>query len=414
MLAGIILITGVICCFLAMARFTAAYVRRGPRDDWQKKFLQQKEKVDLITEQVHKNARELALHRKGWKGWRPLRVFRIIQETSDCTSFYLQDPDDQPLPPFFPGQYITVGLTNSDGRMLSRCYSLSDAPDWRAYRITVKRVPSGKVSNLLHDTVQVGQTLQVRAPSGNFFPVANPEVPLVLIAAGIGITPMASIARHAQKHHPDRIIQLFYQVRDLANAPLLREMAKWAATNKNVRLYLYLSKPGNNPPRWITGFGRLTVNEVLRVCGGPVGQFMLCGPSPMLATIQNGLADGGVPESMITVEAFEAIQKAKEAEDRTAGGSDESTSSGIAQTVRFEKSGKDATCYHGVPTILEAAEAAGIDLDSGCRSGDCGACVIRLLKGRVQYANKPGFGPLEKDQALACVAQPSEAVVVDA
>ena len=413
MITNIILIIGVTLCFLAVARATAIGVRtyratRSTQEDRYERTL----KVSQIADKIVRESDSLILERRGWRGWKPMTVFRIVKETEDCTSFYLKDADDQPLPPFFPGQYITVGIEDGEGKTLSRCYSLSDAPDWRYYRITVKRVPNGKVSNLLHQRIQCGATLQVRAPAGKFVPVNSVEVPLVLIAAGIGITPMVSVLQHTSKCQPSRSVHLFYQVRDLRNAPLLKEVAKWASMNPHVRLYLYVSQPGANPPPWIFGTGRLTAEEILRVYGSKDAQFMFCGPGPMLLSIQQGLISHGVKESMVTVEAFEAIQKLKEAEDASTIASQQSGAPCIP--IRFEKSKKNGVCDAKQQTLLEVGEALGVNLESGCRSGDCGACLVKLLKGKVRYANKPGFGPLEPNQALACVAIPSDAVVIDA
>lgn len=414
MVSSIILLFGAILCLLAIARFTVFYA--GP-DARSKVMLaaeqDQRAAIVAITDRLVKEADSLNISRRAWRGWRPMAVFRVERESSDCRSFYLKDSDDQPLPPFLPGQYITVGLKDANGRMLSRCYSLSEASDWRYFRITVKRVPGGKVSNLLHDTICPGAILQVRAPSGLFTPIAKNDVPLVLIAAGIGITPIAAIARHAEKCEPSRAIQLFYQVRDLTEAPLLREIARWAANNHHVRLYLYLSKPSAQVPEWVYGTGRLTAKEVLRVCGDKNAQFMFCGPGPMLEAMQQGLTENGVPESMITVEAFEAIQKVKEAEDKKPAGG--GTASGANEvSVRFAKSHKDGICDANNRFILEAAEAVDIEIESGCRSGQCGTCLVKILKGSVGYEQTPGFGPLEPGQALACVAVPENGVEIDA
>lgn len=412
MVSSIIVLIGAAVCLIAVTKITFSCGRIDKKSDSTRLALQERgEAVAAITERLIKGADALAVNRKAWRGWRTMTVFRVERETSDCTSFYLKDSEDQPLPPFLPGQYITVGLKDENGRVVSRCYSLSTAPDWRYYRITVKRVPGGKVSNLLHDQINVGASLQVRAPSGHFTPLANNDVPLVLIAAGIGITPMISIARHAEKCNPSRHIQLFFQVRDISEAPLLKEAAQWASENPHVRLYLYLSRPGSSVPKWVHGTGRLSAEEILRVCQETGCQFMFCGPGPMLESIQQGLVKHGVPESMVTVEAFESIQKIKAAED-SASTVGNSPAEGQPVAVRFTKSQKSGICDKVNPSILDAAEAIGVDIDSGCRSGQCGACMVKVLKGSVGYTQPPEYGPIEAGQALACVAKPENAVEI--
>lgn len=398
---------------MAVARVAAISVRglRATRTS-SRAALGQRYEISAITEKLLKESHTLVQNRRGWRGWRQLSVVRIVKETGDCASFYLKDPDNQPLPPFLPGQFITVGIKDSKGKLVSRCYSLSAAPDSRYYRITVKRVPGGKVSNFLHDQIKVGHELLVGAPAGNFVVTPGTTSPLVLIAAGIGITPIVSIIKFAEELQPDREIHVFYQVRDLENAPLLREIAKWASGHPSVRLYLYVSRPGEHVPSWVFGVGRLNAEEILRVYGSTKGQFMFCGPVPMLQSIKKGLLAGGVDSAGITVEAFEAIQKSKRAEDANANTGVGDSASNVK--VRFAKSCKDGASDAINSTLLEVGEAVGVELESGCRGGDCGACIVKLIKGSVRYASKPSFGPLEADEALACVAIPVDPVVVDA
>lgn len=147
-----------------------------------------------------------------WIGWREFRVARREFEDAARTqcSFYLEPVDGAPLPPFKPGQFLTFSIdlpatgSGTAARTITRCYSLSDRPDPARYRITVKRVPApaeppeaepGLSSNHFHDRVQVGDVLRVKAPAGHFFIDPDPALPAVLVAGGIGITPMMSMLR---------------------------------------------------------------------------------------------------------------------------------------------------------------------------------------------------------------------------
>lgn len=420
MFAGIILTIGILLCLIASAQLVsvcgqASYAVRQSR----RQAIRGELVAEAISEQYSSKAAKLVVERKAWKGWRPMIVAKVVNETTDCKSFYLIDAESSPLPPFVPGQFIAVGLSNEDGTITSRCYSLSDAPDCRYLRITVKRVPTGSMSNRLHDTVRVGSTLLTRAPAGQFVPVEDPRVPLVLIAAGIGITPMVAIARHYQKLQPNRSVQVFYQVRDLEQAPLLHPLSKWAAEHPNARLYLYVSQSPGEKPNWVAGFGRVTIEEIMGRVDVAKSQFMICGPTSMLESIGNGLKLNGVDASRVTVEAFEAIRKAHEQSSSVGASSVEASSVEASEPsvneveICFEKSGKKGRCGGAVQTILDAAEASDVPADSGCRNGDCGACVVKLLKGKVSYPTKPSYGPLESSEALACVAVPDGPISVN-
>jgi ferredoxin-NADP reductase len=287
-------------------------------------------------------------------------------------------------------------------------------------RITVKRVPGGTVSNWLHDQVAAGDPLQVRAPAGLFVPDEDARVPLHLIAAGIGVTPMVSIARYYQQVQPDRNVQVFYQVRNLEQAPLLKPLSRWAAENQQARLYLYVSSELAIRPPWITAIGRLDAEAILQRCerdetGRPLGQFMICGPSAMLDALRSSLLAAGVHAEQIVIETFVAARQ-------TGGGNLAADTAGEpapkvggkGYEVSFAKSGCVGRSGELRPTLLEVAEEAGVPAESGCRNGDCGACVMKLLKGQVRYEHEPSFGPLADDEVLACVALPEGPITVDA
>ncbi len=106
---------------------------------------------------------------------RVLTVVRIEDESPDCRSFYFAAQDQTSLPPFFGGQYLLISLPDPElpGRALSRCYSLSDGANGSTYRITVKRVPGGKMSNLLHDSVRVGDRIRVQLRLAAFISATN-------------------------------------------------------------------------------------------------------------------------------------------------------------------------------------------------------------------------------------------------
>ena len=201
-----------------------------------------------------------------WPGWREFRVARREFEDPAHTqcSFHLEPVDGVPLPEFKPGQFLTFGLdVSSDGatRTLTRCYSLSDRPGAKAYRVTIKRVPApagrpelppGASSNHFHDRVHEGDVLRLKAPSGHFHIDSDPAVPAVLIAGGIGITPMMSMARWCLAEQPTRALHLFYGLRNGAEHAFKATLEALALEHPNFHLNVVYSQPGLPTSRGVT------------------------------------------------------------------------------------------------------------------------------------------------------------------
>ncbi|MBF0611044.1 MAG: hypothetical protein G8345_04760 [Magnetococcales bacterium] len=185
--------------------------------------------------------------------WTGLREFRVEKKeyedaAGSICSFYLVPTDGQPLPSFLPGQFLTFsfnlrGESQGEHKTTLRCYSLSDRPGLPYYRVSIKRMPPpGIVSNLFHDHIHEGLQLQVKAPSGHFFLNEN-QAPLVLVAGGIGITPMLSMINTRLATHTDQEIWLFYGVRN-GNELIMREhLQTLAARHPHFHLHLCFSQP---------------------------------------------------------------------------------------------------------------------------------------------------------------------------
>jgi ferredoxin len=229
---------------------------------------------------------------------------------------------------------------------------------------------------------------------------------------------MVAIARYYQRVQPDRFIQLFYQVRDLDNAPLLKPLAKWAAESLHARLHLYVSSQMVQCPSWVASLGRIDAEQILERCerdetGKPIGQFMICGPDAMQESIRCGLLAAGVPSSRIAVEGFATARRTQSAPTSELTPTGNAAPCNDGHSVLFAKSGKQGQTGQLAATVLEVAEEAGVPAESGCRNGDCGACLMKLLNGRVRYEQQPTFGPLADDEILACVALPDGPITLD-
>ncbi len=367
-----------------------------------------------------------------WSGWRDFRVVRREFEDVAQTqcSFHLQPVDGAPLKPFQPGQYLTFSLkvpgdvagvagAAVGDRTITRCYSLSDRPDPTGYRITIKRMPPpaaqpelppGVSSGHFHDRVHEGDVLQVKAPSGHFFIDPDASVPAVLIAGGIGITPMLSMLQWCVAEQPERRVHLYYGVRssgDHAFKPVLEALA---AAHPTFRLNVVYGSPGPDDVlgRDYQHAGHVDLALLRRTLPHGRHQFYVCGPPPMMQSLVPALREWGVQADDIHFEAFGP------ASVRPTGpvSNEPAVANSASLAVRFSRSGRTLTWDGQDANLLDFAERHGLAVDSGCRSGSCGTCQTALLSGVVAYADRPDHD-LPKGQCLLCVGKPQSALVLD-
>lgn len=371
----------------------------------------------------------------GWPGLRSLRVSRKVTEdaTKQICSFYLEPEDGKPLPAFFPGQFLTFRLETPqtqgpDGKagIVTRCYSLSDAPQAPAYRVSIKReapppdsdLPPGKSSNYFHDHVHIGSLLQVRAPSGHFY-LAPGSGPVVLIGGGIGLTPMMSMLNWCASAQPQREVWLFYGVRNGTELAMLADLQGLAAQHAKLQVHLCFSKPNTSDLQAPAGEAvhrhaeRVTVDLLRRVLPLRPFHYYLCGPTPMLTSLVPALEDWGVPEEHIHFEAFGPASVPRKNTPRKTSPDTQTSVGTAAVTVTFAKSGKQCQWLPGSPSLLAFAEDLGIRVDSGCRAGSCGSCQTTIQAGEVQYLQTPDADP-DTGTCLLCVCVPKTDLTLDA
>ena len=170
----------------------------------------------------------LAEHPAGapaWAGFRPLRVSKVVPESATVSSIYLTAPDESPLPAAQAGQYLTLRVTGAGQPPPVRSYSLSSAPGAGAYRISVKREPRGAASRYLNDTLRPGATLDVAAPRGDFTLGAGTG-PVLLISAGIGVTPVLAMLHQLAAARSTREVWWILGAREPREHPLAAEAAR--------------------------------------------------------------------------------------------------------------------------------------------------------------------------------------------
>ncbi|MEX0285930.1 MAG: pyridoxamine 5'-phosphate oxidase family protein [Paracoccaceae bacterium] len=235
---------------------------------------------------------------------RAMRVRDKVVEAEGITSFYLSPVDGGPLPPFQPGQHLPIALDiPTHDTKVRRTYSLS-GPVADAYRITVKREDAGVASRFLHDVVAVGDVIEAKPPAGDFL-IPDGDGPLVLISAGVGLTPMVAMLHHVVARG-DRPVWFLHGARDGRHHALREEVDRLISAGPNAKRRVYYSAPGDAD---VMGEdfdvqGRVSAADVLALEPGPEAQYVLCGPLGFISDLTSGLSDTGVPKSRVHFETF--------------------------------------------------------------------------------------------------------------
>ena len=339
--------------------------------------------------------------------WRPFRVVQMEDESATIRSLYLEPADGMGQAAPLAGQHLPLRLTLADGSELLRSYTLSLAPSDGRYRISVKK--QGRASSHLHG-LQQGDLIEARAPAGSFTADAALRRPAVLLAAGIGITPLLAMLRHiAHEGRRTRHLRptwLFQAARTLDERAFDTEIAELMKTS-NDRLHWIrtLSQPGPAMAgRDYDHEGHIDMALLKATLPWDDYDFYLCGPDAFMQAIYDGLRSLNVPDGRIHAEAF-----GPSALKRTHGGTAAKLAPPATQPVRilFADSAKEARWKPGAGNLLEVAEARGVQPAFGCRGGSCGDCRTRILEGRVTYASPPSFA-VPEGEALICCAVPAQ------
>ena len=360
-----------------------------------------------------------------WTGFKEFSVQRreFEDESRSICSFYLVPCDGNPLPSFRPGQFLTFRLAVGDPAAgepskVVRCYSLSDAPRPDHYRVSIKRVPApvdqpdappGVSSGFFHDHVQVGDRLMIRPPSGHFHLIEDEPLPIVLLAGGIGITPMLSILNSVLERGVGREVWLFYGVRNGSEHVMKEHLRTLADRHDNFHLYVCYSAPRENDVEGVDydHRGRVDLPLLRNTLKLARHQFYVCGPKPMMESLVPGLEEWGVDTGDIHYESFGPATLVKHEKPTQA------TAGSEPVNITFSRSGKHLTWDPAAGSLLEFAEDNGIDVDSGCRAGSCGSCQTALTAGAVEYGQQPD-ADIEPGHCLLCIAKPSCDLVLEA
>ena len=249
----------------------------------------------------------------GWEGFKEFTVHKKVPESDVITSFYLKPNDGKPLPNYLPGQYITVRVPTQDGSTTMRNYSLSCAPNGEYFRISVKKEtseqnPDGYVSTYLHGTVKEEDVLEVGPPCGEFFlnPNDKHERPLVLLAAGVGVTPIMSILEAALTHTPEREIICIHGCLNPQVQAFKETLDNLAAEHDNLKVHHRYSEGAGTADTSAdnVSVGFIDANFVESLMTDKHADYYFCGPKPFMVNIYQDLLKWGIPASQVHFEFF--------------------------------------------------------------------------------------------------------------
>jgi ferredoxin-NADP reductase len=364
---------------------------------------------------------ELELGRSGYRNFTVERIDRNENQSGSVSSFYLTPRDGKVLPFFQPGQFLTFRLRiPNQPKDVVRCYSLSDAYDPQRYRISVKKVPDGLVSGYLHEEINEGDILDVRKPSGKFFADLADPTPIVLIAGGVGVTPLLSMCNSIIEQQPEREIYFFFANQNGDEVVQREHLEALCQSRANFHLAFCYSLPTERDAALVgstvggsvlhrAGYMNLALLQEILPSGAQESYpFYICGPGPMMDAVEGSLATWKVPAENVHLEAFGA--KSVAAIKPAAVGAEAAASE---LQVCFKKSQKTVTWSSESGSLLELAEKNGIVLESGCCVGDCGTCQVPVRSGEVEYLRDPSENP-EAGSCLLCIAVPKTDLDLDA
>jgi ferredoxin-NADP reductase len=340
-------------------------------------------------------------------------VARIEAESRSIRSIYLEPTDGAGLPVFLAGQHLPLRFT-IDGEVHIRTYSLSSAPSDGFYRISVKR--EGLISSHLHEQIRVGDVLEARAPQGHFTVAPLEHRPLVLLAAGVGITPLLSMLREVVyqglRTRGIRPTLLLQSSRNLADQPFRKELDRLLETaGDSVRVLRLLSQPEAelregedfDLPGRIDG---TVLRNLLDAEDFDQLDFVLCGPGGFTQGLYDILRELDVRDAQIHAETFGPSTLKRQA-DPDAIVIEQPPAATTSVPVVFERSAKEARWQPDGGSLLELAESRGLRPEFSCRGGSCGTCKTRLVSGAVNYPQPPADIP-EAGHVLICCAVPAQ------
>lgn len=271
--------------------------------------------ADIFIDAERKLYEEAEGKEGGWAGYRTFILEKKVEESDVIESFYLKPKDGEKLASYTPGQYVTVKFNFPGGNVVTRNYSLSDAPNGEYYRISIKkerrpgenrRLPDGLVSCYLHDYYQPGMEIDLRAPMGNFTLNTNTKRPVVLLSGGVGLTPMISMLNTIARDYPQIETHFIHGAINRHTHAMREHVRNLAATHPNIHAHICYSEPDAEDlkEKHCDKAGFITAEWLEHILPHKDCDFYFCGPKPFMQMAYQILKEWDVPPSQIHYEFF--------------------------------------------------------------------------------------------------------------
>ena len=351
-----------------------------------------------------------------WTGFRSLQVINIHTESRDVFSVSLGSPDETPLPTWLPGQSITLRLrSGEDHAPLIRTYSLSNRPGSETFRISVKQEPHGLAGEYLRGHVRIGDSLDVAAPRGTFF-LTEGDGPVLLLSAGVGVTPVLSMLHALVQAQSPREVWWLHGARSGSEHSFAEEARTLLQGLAHSHSQIAYSRPAaidRQGPDYVTQ-GRLSAELIKDLKLPRDADAYLCGPVSFMAELRTGLGSYGLDPARVHIETFGAEGALTPGIAALSAGPPHLPAGppGQGPAVSFARSGIAANWGSQYGSLLEFAEACNVPTRWSCRTGVCHTCETALLSGGIRYDPEPLEQPADGN-VLICSAKPTEGIVVD-
>jgi nitric oxide dioxygenase len=263
--------------------------------------------ANLLMEREADIRESLEAQEGGWNGWRSFIVAEKNRESSVITTFILKPADGGRVVRHKPGQYLTFRLALPDGSVVKRNYSISCSPNDEHYRISVKRESNGAGgSRFLHDIAQIGHRIDATPPTGDFYLPEEPTRPVILLSAGVGLTPMVSMIEAIGTDYPDVQAHYVHAALNSSTHAMDRHVRSIAKDHGRISVATFYSEPAPTDAAGLTHDydGFISVDWLKHNTPFAVGDFYLCGPKPFLKSLVKGLWLAGVEPERIHFEFF--------------------------------------------------------------------------------------------------------------
>jgi ferredoxin-NADP reductase len=350
-----------------------------------------------------------------WRGFRPLRVSRKVRESATVVSLLLEPADGQPVTATLPGQFMVLRLGPASGPALARSYSLSGEPGAGPYRVSVKRESWGKASAYINDELQIGDIVQASAARGSFT-LRPGNSPVVLLSAGIGVTPVLAMLHALAAETSTRDIWWLHGARNGHEHPFADETRRLLEALVHHHSHICYSSPDpeDRPSIDFDTPGRLNAATLASLNLPPDCDFYICGPSTFMSDLTVGLASQGIAPDRIHTETFGAgpsmtpgVAAAPHPPPHPPEGS-----AGSGALVSFARTGLNIRWDPKFRSLLELAEACDVPVQWSCRTGVCHTCETGLVAGTIDYQPDPVDAPAQGN-LLICCSQPNGDIVID-